>query len=78
MITWEDVRDREQDMRELEPEEESEAEARRRMLPAELAADDAYAALVRRRAQPLRELGSRAQWGTWRRKKAGGKRRAER
>jgi hypothetical protein len=42
MVTWDDVRDLEKDLRALEPEEESEAQARERMLPAEQQADDTY------------------------------------
>jgi hypothetical protein len=69
-ISWDDVRDLEQDYRDAEP-EETEDEARARMLPAEREADLEYQALVERRAQPLKERGKRAQWGTWRKRKAG-------
>jgi hypothetical protein len=69
MITWQTVRDLGQDFRDAEP-EESEEEARARMLPSEIEADLEYQALVERRAQPLKARGGKAAWGTWR-KKAG-------
>lgn len=70
MTTWSDLVDREKDLRAQVEEEESEESARSRMLPDELAEDDQYRALVERRAQPLKERGKRAAWGTWK-KKAG-------
>lgn len=51
--------------------QESEEEARLRMTANELAQDDAYQELALRRAQPLKVNGSKGQWGTWRKRKAG-------
>lgn len=68
-MDWREVLELEQDYRDAEPEETTD-EARARMLPDEVEADDAYRALVERRSQPLKERGGKAAWGTWR-KKAG-------
>lgn len=70
MTTWSDVVDPEKDFRGGEP-EESEEDARARMLPDELAQDDEYRQLALRRSQPLKVNGSKGQWGTWRKRKAG-------